>query len=381
MNAASSVGSAASGTFKNWWSRFLIAAREEPEGALAGFARDKLVSRATLGLLVFGAVAYFAFAQHWFLYAFELWLGYAGAAAALAVLCAISGVRAGWLRIAPAIALGAALGALLACVLWLVAHPGAMVSWQQAALQSWQPFVFGIVFAGITVVQDFVASERGIARRAQQTMLRQQQEGAKQAAEAQLRLLQAQIEPHFLLNTLANVRSLVKRDTTRATEMLDHLSDYLHVALPRMRQTHSTLAREAQLSESFLSIMQIRMGERLKFSFDIPADLGAITFPPMLLQTLVENSIKHGLEPSSEGGDIQVLAKRLNTGHGEQCQVTVADTGIGFGRANTGGTGIGLVNIRERLESLFAANASLTISANTPRGVIATLIIPIESKP
>lgn len=107
----------------------------------------------------------------------------------------------------------------------------------------------------------------------------QQQEGAKQAAEAQLRLLQAQIEAHFLLNTLANVRSLVKRDTTRATEMLDHLSDYLHVALSRMRQTHSTLAREAQLSESFLSIMQLRMAERLKFSFDIPADLGAVTFP------------------------------------------------------------------------------------------------------
>ena len=154
-----------------------------------------------------------------------------------------------------------------------------MVCWQQAALQSWQQFVFGIIFASITAVQDFVASERGIARRVQQSMVQQQQEGAKQAAEAQLRLLQAQIEAHFLLNTLANVRSLVKRDTTRATEMLDHLSDYLHVALSHMRQTHSTLAREAQLSKSFLSIMQLRMAERLKFSFDIPADLGAVTFP------------------------------------------------------------------------------------------------------
>lgn len=364
---------------KNWWSKYVVAARDEPEGALASFTKLKLLNRPTLFLLALGALAYFAFAQHWFLYAFELWLGYAGAAAALAVLCALSGVRASWLRIAPIIIAGAALGALLACVVWLIAHPGAMVSWQQSALQSWQPFLFGIVFASINVVQDFVASERSIARRAQQTMQRQQQEGAKQAAEAQLRLLQAQIEPHFLLNTLANVRSLVKRDTTRATEMLDHLSDYLHVALPRMRQTHSTLAREAQLSESFLSIMQIRMGERLKFSFDIPAHLGAITFPPMLLQTLVENSIKHGLEPSSEGGDIQVRAQHIDTPQGQQCQVTVADTGIGFGRANTGGTGIGLVNIRERLQSLFGANASLTISANTPRGVIATLIIPIES--
>lgn len=372
-----SASVAVNGAAKKWWSKFVMGAHIEPEGALASFTRSKLIAVPTLGLLALGMLAYFAFAQQWFLYAFELWLGYAGAAAALTLLSATSGVRVGWLRVAPTIIAGAALGALLACVVWLVAHPGAMVSWKQSALQSWQPFLFGIVFAAIQVVQDFVASERGIARRAQQTMQRQQQEAAKQAAEAQLRLLQAQIEPHFLLNTLANVRSLVKRDTHRATEMLDHLSDYLHVALPRMRQTHSTLERETQLSMSFLSIMQIRMGARLTFSFDIPASLGAVTFPPMLLQTLVENSIKHGLEPSSEGGEISVRATLLTQALGQFVQVVVADTGIGFGRANTGGTGIGLVNIRERLQSLYGNNASLTISENSPRGVVTTLIIPI----
>jgi signal transduction histidine kinase len=367
-------------SLKARFAKFVVAARDEPSGALASFAPKTVASLPTLIALALGAIAYFALAQQWVLYALELWLGYAFACLALSVLHANSGVRAGWMRIVPVLVGGAALGSLLSCVVWLFAHPGAMVSWNQAALQSWQPFVYGIIFTGITVVKDFVASERGISRRAQQRLLQQQQEGSKQAAEAQLRLLQAQIEPHFLLNTLANVRSLVKRDTTRATEMLDHLSDYLHVALPRMRQTHSTLAREAQLSESFLSIMQIRMGERLKFCFDIPADLGVIIFPPMLLQTLVENSIKHGLEPSSEGGEIKVTAQRLSTPEGERCKVVVADTGIGFGRAHTGGTGIGLVNIRERLQSLFSANASLEISANTPCGVVATLIIPIESQ-
>jgi two-component sensor histidine kinase/thiamine transporter ThiT len=367
-------------SFKERFAKFVVAARDEPSGALASFAPKKVASLPTLMALALGAIAYFGLAQHWVLYALELWLGYACACLALSVLHANSGVRAGWMRIVPVLVGGAALGSLLSCVTWLFAHPGAMVSWNQAALQSWQPFAYGIIFAGIAVVKDFVASEQSISRRAQQRLLQQQQEGAKQAAEAQLRLLQAQIEPHFLLNTLANVRSLVKRDTTRATEMLDHLSDYLHVALPRMRQTHSTLAREVQLSESFLSIMQIRMGERLKFCFDVPANLGAIVFPPMLLQTLVENSIKHGLEPSSEGGEIKVTAQRLNAPEGERCKVVVTDTGIGFGRANTGGTGIGLANIRERLLSLFGTNASLEISTNTPRGVVATLIIPIESQ-
>ncbi len=367
-------------SLKARFAQFVVAVRDEPDGALTSFAPKTVASLPTLIALAFGVIAYFAFAQHWVLYALELWLGYAFACLALTVLHANSGARAGWIRIVPVLVGGAALGSLLSCVVWLFAHPGAMVSWNQAALQSWQPFVYGIIFAGIAVVKDFVASERGISRRAQQRLLLQQQEGAKQAAEAQLRLLQAQIEPHFLLNTLANVRSLVKRDTARATVMLDHLSDYLHVALPRMRQTHSTLAREAQLSESFLSIMQIRMGVRLTFRFDIPADLGAITFPPMLLQTLVENSVKHGLEPSSEGGEIIVIAQHLQALEGARCKVVVTDTGIGFGRANTSGTGIGLANIRERLQSLFGTNASLEISANAPHGVVATLIIPIESQ-
>jgi sensor histidine kinase YesM len=221
-----------------------------------------------------------------------------------------------------------------------------------------------------------VASERALAFRARETLERQRQEAAKQAAEAQLRLLQAQIEPHFLLNTLGNIRSLVKRDGERARDMLDHLVDYLLVALPRMRQDTSTLGHELELSTSYLAIMQIRMGARLAYHIDCPAELLHVPFPPMLLQTLVENAIKHGLEPSADPGTIAVQAGTETTSGGQILCVAVTDTGVGFGKADTGGTRIGLANIRERLQSLFGGEAELIIAPNLPNGVIATLRIP-----
>jgi sensor histidine kinase YesM len=178
------------------------------------------------------------------------------------------------------------------------------------------------------------------------------------------------------LNTLANVRSLIKRDGDRARDMLDHLSDYLHVALPRMRQSQSTLEREVALSTSYLSIMQIRMGDRLRYRVHLGEDTAGLTFPPMLLQTLVENAVKHGLEPSAEPGEVLISAELIASPGGDCLRVCVADTGIGFGRANTSGTGIGLINIRQRLHSLYGADASLEISPNMPTGVVATLSIP-----
>ncbi len=352
-----------------------------PDGVLAHFNLGGLWKWPTGAAFGLGVVLYIFAAQHWLMFALQLWLGYAGGALALALLRRVQGVRALPRNVIAVLLFGAALGTFVGSMIWFWAIGMGIFLWSLVIAQWWPPFVFGIVFCGITMVRDFVRSERAITQRAQQAMERQRQESAKQAAEAQLRLLQAQIEPHFLLNTLANVRSLVKRDADRARDMLDHLSDYLHVALPRMRQSHSTLEREVALSASFLSIMQIRMGERLSFSFDIQPALAALSFPPMLLQTLVENAIKHGLEPSAQPGFIHVVASRVMDGENasqDLLRVTVTDTGVGFGRANTSGTRIGLVNIRERLQSLYAGQGTLEISPNQPTGVVASVTIPID---
>lgn len=351
--------------------------RTTPDGVLAHFKLALLLKWPTAVALAVCAAFYSLAAQHWLMFAFQLWLGYAGGAVALALLHRASGVRPQVQYVVATLIVGVAGGTFLGSLLWFVATGFVIFRWSYLIAQWWPSFVFGIIFCAITMVRDFVQSERAIAQHAQQAMERQRQESAKQAAEAQLRLLQAQIEPHFLLNTLANVRSLVKRDANRARDMLDHLSDYLHVALPRMRQNNSTLEREAALSASFLSIMQIRMGARLAFSFDIPVELEHIAFPPMLLQTLVENAIKHGLEPSAQPGHIQIVARRATEGNQDLLRVTVIDTGVGFGRANTSGTRIGLVNIRERLHSLYAGQGALEIAPNQPTGVVASVTIPI----
>jgi Histidine kinase len=363
-----------------WLYRWLVRPdAAAPDGALAHFSLTSLLKLPTVAALVAGVAIYILASQHWLIFALQLWLGYAGGALTLAILNHRQGARPPLLYMVLTLLCGAAAGTLIASVIWFWAAGFSQFQWSYLVAQWWPPFVFGIIFCAVTMVRDFVLSERVIAQRAQQAMERQRQESAKQAAEAQLRLLQAQIEPHFLLNTLANVRSLVKRDVNRARDMLDHLSDYLHVALPRMRQNTSTLEREAALSASFLSIMQIRMGARLAFSFDIPAELEHIAFPPMLLQTLVENAIKHGIEPSAQPGHIQIVARRAIEGSQEILRVTVTDTGVGFGRANTSGTRIGLVNIRERLQSLYAGQGALEIAPNQPTGVVASVTIPFTA--
>jgi sensor histidine kinase YesM len=268
------------------------------------------------------------------------------------------------------------MGAFVGSLIWFEVIGLGTFRWAFLMPHWWPTALFGLMSCGALMVRDFVRSERAIALRAQQAMERQRQESAKQAAEAQLRLLQAQIEPHFLLNTLANVRSLIKRDGDRARDMLDHLSDYLHVALPRMRQSQSTLEREVALSTSYLSIMQIRMGDRLRYRVHLGEGTAHLSFPPMLLQTLVENAVKHGLEPFAEQGEIAIGADIIESPSGDRLRVSVSDTGIGFGRANVPGTGIGLINIRERLQSLYGADASLEIGPNVPHGVVATLSIP-----
>jgi signal transduction histidine kinase len=192
----------------------------------------------------------------------------------------------------------------------------------------------------------------------------------RQIVEARLQLLQAQVEPHFLFNTLAAVEHLIETTPARAAQMQRHLIDYLRAALPRMRQQSATLGQEVELCVNYLKIMQMRMDERLKFNVTVPAGLASAAFPPMMIQSLVENSIRHGLEPKPEGGVIDLTAEVRD---GKLC-VSVIDTGMGF--SPNAGPGIGLANIRERLQQLFDAKGSLTMEPNSPSGTRAVICVP-----
>lgn len=195
----------------------------------------------------------------------------------------------------------------------------------------------------------------------------------KELAVARLSLLHAQVEPHFLYNTLASAQVLTRCDPARADEMLGNLIVYLRHSLPRTGDEPSTLGEELERVRAYLDILKIRMGARLNLQIEVPAPMLTVPFPPMMLQTLVENAIKHGLEPKSGGGTIWILA-RENEG---SVAVTVADDGRGFS-AEGGGTGIGLKNVRERLQLAYGAAASFAIAANFPCGVAATITVPAQ---
>ena len=192
----------------------------------------------------------------------------------------------------------------------------------------------------------------------------------RQTIEARLQALQAQIEPHFLFNTLANVRLLYEGDASRAKALIHDLSDYLRAALPCMRETGSTLGRELALVQAYLRILKVRMGERLDVSVEVPADLCSGCLPSMMLTTLVENAIKHGLNPRPEGGTIAVRAER----YGTALRIVVTDNGVGFQQKR--GAGIGLANTRARLASLYGEAGLLTLEANPRGGVSATIELP-----
>ncbi|MDH5825045.1 histidine kinase [Luteimonas sp. RD2P54] len=199
---------------------------------------------------------------------------------------------------------------------------------------------------------------------------------AKELSEAKLSLLHAQVEPHFLYNTLASAQVLTRSDPARADQMLGHLIEYLRRSLPRTLQGQSTLGEELERANAWLEIMKFRMGARLATQIDVPEALLAVPFPAMMLQTLVENAIKHGLEPKTGGGTVWIRARESE----DRVAVTVADDGRGFS-SEGGGTGIGLRNVRERLRLTYGEAASLRIAANFPSGVAATVTVPAAAEP
>jgi signal transduction histidine kinase len=233
-------------------------------------------------------------------------------------------------------------------------------------------------FAGGLLVMSLCAGFLGTLYFLSQTriaQLREQAEAARrQATQAQLSLLQSQLEPHMLFNTLANLKALIATDPKRADAMLDRLIAYLRATLSASRATtrQHTLGDEFARLRDYLALMQIRMGPRLNVSLDLPDELAAASVPPMLLQPLVENAIKHGLEPKVSGGDLQVAAKR----EGEELWLQVRDNGVGL--PEQAADGYGTQHVRERLATLFGGQARFERTAAAGGGTLATLCLPLH---
>jgi sensor histidine kinase YesM len=239
------------------------------------------------------------------------------------------------------------------------------------------PYLSGVwltwtMLGGLLCALFFLTREDEQQRRQLNEAERARRSLGAQMLQARLSALQAQIEPHFLFNTLANVRRLYETTPSRGREMLASLIDYLRAALPAMRSQGSTLGRELELARSFLTILQMRIGDRLQFSIAVDDDLLDTQVPPLVLATLVENAIKHGLAPLPEGGRVDIQARR----RGNDLEIEVRDTGAGF--TASGGSGVGLANTRSRLAGLYGPRASLSLAAGAPRGVVATVLLPLN---
>ncbi|WP_374568018.1 sensor histidine kinase [Ideonella sp.] len=197
----------------------------------------------------------------------------------------------------------------------------------------------------------------------------------RQALDARLRLLQAQVEPHFLFNTLANVQALVDAGSPQASPVLASLVAYLRAAVPRLAEPQSRLGQELEMVNAYLALMQLRLPDRLQFSVQVDAGLETLRCPPLMLLTLVENAVRHGIDPSLDGGRIDVRVQRLPNG---RCLAQVRDTGLGL-QPTSQGLGTGLSTLRERLQLAFGDQAELRLSELQPHGVQADVEFPAQT--
>ena len=280
-----------------------------------------------------------------------VWLGVAitgavvgGIAAKLALAGSLSTVLDQFVRVAPQILIGGLVTGLVYAVLMV-----SIVQYRRTQLQR---------------------NNTDLARLAQQERMR------RQLADARLKLMQAQVEPHFLFNTLASVQQLAENKAPEAAQLTAQLITFLRAGLASLREDTTTLAREFKAIEAYLTIMQTRMHDRLQFELDLPAELRETSMPPAMLISLVENAIKHGLEPHPDGGKLRVMARLEDA----RLRLTVADTGLGPGAgAATAGGGVGLDNIRQRLRAIFANDARLIVSGNLPQGFVAVIDMPLHA--
>jgi sensor histidine kinase YesM len=230
--------------------------------------------------------------------------------------------------------------------------------------------VFGFLYSLFTAIIAHLRNREYAALATKLELERRESELSCQLAQSRLKMLQLQIEPHFLFNTLGSAQQLAAGRAPEAARLIGDLIRFLRAATPSMREEYTTLAQEGALAEAYLAIMRVRLGGRLAFSVLIPSELESFRLPPGMLITLVENAIKHGIEPYAPGGEVQVTAAL----EGARVVVTVADTGAGL--SNVPGPGIGLANIRERLHLLCGDRAALCLEENEPRGFVARLDLP-----
>jgi sensor histidine kinase YesM len=233
--------------------------------------------------------------------------------------------------------------------------------------------ISSLVISVVIAIVYFWREKGALAEAALERERRRAADIEREALAANLRALQAQVEPHFLFNTLANVTSLIEADPARARHMLEAFIRFLRASLAATRRPGTTLADEFALIGDFLEVLKVRMAERLEVRLHLPGELAAVEVPPMLVQPVVENAIRHGLEPQVEGGRLDLRARR----EGGRLVIEVADTGVGFAEATAGG--LGLANVRERLRLAHGEAARLTVRGNVPQGTVVAIELPLAA--
>jgi sensor histidine kinase YesM len=325
------------------------------------------------------AVVFFGIAYLWF----GAWPPWVARAAQLVSTYALSFVAISFMRLAlpwPQHFAVPAVGSFLivaACALWPAIALQALGFTPAGRESIFSSVVVASVFVGAMIIPGLFVRRAEQARRhedaARHARELEQQTHLKQLAEMRLKALHAQIEPHFLFNTLGTVQHLLRTSPADADTMLESLIRYLKSAVPQMRSGVSTVEEELARVEAYLAIMGVRMGTRLQYDVDVSAEARAHALPPLSLMTLVENAVKHGVDPNPAGGCIRVVG-RIDNG---ALILGVIDDGVGF-TSELGG-GIGLTNLRDRLSAIHGSAASLELCSRDPSGVEATLTIPVSS--
>jgi len=258
--------------------------------------------------------------------------------------------------------------------IWFIStRPGAPPFWDDPdRFEGWMMLTFfALLVAPWTALAALVRQKEAMARHQALAFELERSELARQALDARLQLLQAQVAPHFLFNTLANVQALVDTGSPRASAVLRSLTEYLRAAVPLLHEPAATLGRELRLVEAYLELMHMRMPDRLRYALHVDDSALPLRCPPTALLTLVENAVRHGIDPSEEGGSIDIHVER----RGDRCVIRVSDTGVGL-RQTDQGLRTGLSTLRERLQLMFGGDAQLRIAPREGGGVCAELEMP-----
>lgn len=277
----------------------------------------------------------------------------------------VSDLQLQWRRLFLIAPIGAALGYLLGTAAAQRFFPGHdFHHWSSHPNQALGFLLISLVAGGISTYFFMSREQLALARADMARTQREAEAAQRQAAQAQLTLLQSQLEPHMLFNTLANLRALISLDPERAQTMLDHMVAYLRATLGASRATLHPLQTEFDRLGDYLELIKVRMGPRLHYTLTLPDELASLNVPPLLLQPLVENAIKHGLEPKVAGGSVLVSARQ----QGSQITLEVQDTGVGLAAGAVATEGFGLAQLRERLQTVYGPTATMNLVADSAGG-------------